>query len=871
MSNSPKTIYLKDYQAYPFQVEKIYLHVDLFDDYALVKSILHCERKSGVDSTTPLYLNGEHLSLKKVVLNGKLLTEQDYQVDSQALTIHNLPDAFTVETVVEIKPQENESLMGLYRSRENFCTQCEAQGFRRITYFPDRPDVMTRFTTTITAEKDKYPILLSNGNLLEEKTLSDNRHWVSWEDPSLKSCHLFALVAGDFDLLEDNYKTLSGRLVKLRLYVEKGFLDQSDHAMASLKKAMQWDEQRYGREYDLAIYMIVAVSDFNMGAMENKGLNIFNTRYVLAKAQTATDQDFVAVEGVIGHEYFHNWTGNRVTCRDWFQLTLKEGLTVFRDQTFTEDMTSAGVARISSVNVVREAQFLEDAGPMAHPIRPDSYMEINNFYTLTVYRKGAEVIRMVRTLIGAASFHRAMDLYFERYDGQAVTTEDFIAVMEEASGRDLTQFRRWYTQAGTPELKVTSDYCAQEQRYTLVVAQSCRDTPETASKKPFYFPLAIGLLSSACVDMPTQLVGQKKSQLGTRVLEVSESQQQFTFTNVTEKPVLSLLRGFSAPVKVSYDYSDEELLWLFLCDSDYVSRYDAGQHYMKRLILKYIAGDDEAIDLFVSAYSCITEQVHEDKQYLALLLQLPSFSYLIQDDSKPDIAELDRSVRIIRQALGNQLRSLWLDYYQQQTGSYQFTMSDVGKRALRNLALSYLCATEDAEYYDLAYHQLVDSDNMTDQMGALMALNHHDCEQRERALSQFYQQWQSQPLVVNKWLALQSGAFLPKTLNVVKEKMQHAAFDMKNPNNVYALVGGFVSNLPCFHHIDGSGYQFLSDVVIKIDRFNPQVAARMLQPLTQWQQWDKKRQALMRNSLRRIAAIDNLSSDVYEIVTKSLQ
>jgi aminopeptidase N len=875
MKQQPKTTYLKDYQPFAFEVEKVYLHVDLFDKNALVKAILHCRRNpTATDPNAALRLDGEELALQAVVLDGKPLQASAYKVDENSLTLSGLPDAFVLETVVEIKPQHNKSLMGLYRSGGNFCTQCEAEGFRRITYFPDRPDVMTRFTTSISADKEHYPFLLSNGNLLEEKMLADNRHWALWEDPSLKPCYLFALVAGNFDLLQDSYTTCTGREVMLRLYVEKGFLDQSEHAMQSLKKAMQWDEQRYGREYDLAIYMIVAVSDFNMGAMENKGLNIFNTRYVLAKPTTATDRDFIGIENVIGHEYFHNWSGNRITCRDWFQLTLKEGLTVFRDQCFIEDMTSA-VARIDSVNVLRNKQFLEDASAMAHPIRPDSYIEINNFYTSTVYNKGAEVIRMVRTLIGEECFHRAMDLYFQRYDGQAVTTEDFIAVMAETSGRDLIQFQRWYHQAGTPVLTIKSDYDAINKTYTLVVKQGCDKVDEVAHKKPFHIPLAIGFLSDDCLELATQLPNESSAQIGTRVLEIVEQEQRFDFVNVETKPILSLLRGFSAPVKLHYEYTDQQLFSLFLCDTDGFSRYEAGQLYIKRVVMQLLRQYQESgkltmNDSLVDVYRELLKNPRADRQYLARLLTLPSFIDLIQDHAGLDIAALQTVFAFIVSSLGKELSTEWLEYYQQQQLShYSFNMEDVGKRAIKNLALYYLCATGNNDYYDLAYQQLLRSDNMTDQMGALMALNDRDCKQRNQGLEKFYQQWREQPLVVNKWLACHAGAYLATTLATVKATMQHCAFDLNNPNNVYALLGGFANNIPCFHELGGSGYQFVAEQVIAINAQNPQVAARILLPLTQWQQFDQQRQVLMRDALKQIAKSKNLSSDVYELVTKS--
>jgi len=876
-NNKPKIIYLKDYRPPDFTIDTIFLHFDLHEAFTEVKSILKLKRNPLAKTpNAPLKLNGENLHLKSIFLNGKALAETEYVIDDNSLTIAKAPDEFTLETVVEIKPQENTALSGLYKSRENFCTQCEAEGFRRITYYLDRPDVMARFTTTITADKIKYPILLSNGNLIETRGLSDNRHWVMWEDPAPKPSYLFALVAGDFDLLQDEFTTMSDRKVALHLYVEKGFADQGAYSLQSLKKAMQWDEEQFGREYELDIYMMVAVSDFNMGAMENKGLNIFNTRYILAKPETATDMDYVAIENVIGHEYFHNWTGNRITCRDWFQLTLKEGLTVFRDNNFTEDMTSEGVARLDNVSVVRNLQFPEDAGPTAHPIRPFSYMEINNFYTHTVYRKGSEVIRMIRTLIGKENFRKGMDIYFKRHDGQAVTTEDFVQALADGSNRDLTQFKRWYDQAGTPVLDISSAYDEKAQTYTLTVKQSCPPTPDQKDKAPFHLPLAVGLISSACKDMPTHLVGEKNSITGTRILEITKPEQTFEFVAVTEKPVISLLRNFSAPVIVNYDYTDDELLWLLQCDSDPYSRYEAGQQYMKRLIARLIedhkAGKSLKIDHhLVSVFKTILEKPHTDLQYLARLLQLPTFSFLLQQLKDTDIDLIYIARDFIKKSLARELKTIWQKYYAElQTPRYQTTQQDMGKRAMKNVALDYLTALEDPEFFQAAYRQFQQADNMTDRMGALMALNDHATPLRENALNEFYQQWKSQPLVVNKWLTLQAISLLPETLMVVKRCMQNKAFDINNPNNVYALIVAFANNLLRFNAKSGEGYQFVADQVIKIDPMNPQIAARVLQPLLRWRQMDVGRQKLMRKELERIQQVEKLSNDVYELVNKSL-
>ncbi len=874
----PKTVYLKDYRPADFIIETVHLHFDLHEDVTHVKSILKMKRNPEANTpVAPLVLDGEAMTLQKAFIDGQPLSADQYQVDDISLTIPQVPEAFTLELEVDIKPQENTTLSGLYKSRTNFCTQCESHGFRRITYYLDRPDVMARFTTAISADKTKYPFLLSNGNLIEKKELADNRHWMCWQDPSLKPSYLFALVAGDFDVLEDSFVTTSGRKVDLCLYLEKGFADQGAYALQALQRAMRWDEEKFGREYDLDIYMVVAVSDFNMGAMENKGLNIFNTKYILARPETATDADYTAIEAVIGHEYFHNWTGNRITCRDWFQITLKEGLTVFRDQSFTEDMTSEGVARIDVVNVVRNLQFPEDAGPTAHPIRPDSYIEVNNFYTLTVYRKGSEVIRMIQTLIGKDKFRQGMDLYFSRHDGQAVTTEDFVKAMEDAAPKDLTQFKRWYSQAGTPVLDVTGDYDADGKTFTLTVKQSCPATPGQDKKEPFHLPLKMGLVGIDCSDIILQLEGENEGVLGSRVLEIKEPVEVFKFINVDNKPVPSLLRDFSAPVKLNYPYTDDELLWLLQCDSNPFSRWEAAQAFNSRLIFKlvesYQAGESLEMDArLVDAYARILQDEHQDRQFVARLLQLPAENYLIQQMMPvADVDAIHAARNFVKKELAIALADEWQRVYDQnQLSDYEYTMEDVGQRALKNLCLAYLTETEDAQYYELAHRQFIESNNMTDVMGALAALNNHDCSLRDQALDAFYEQWKEQALVVNKWLGLQAMADVPFTLQRVKQCLHHEGFDIKNPNKVYALIVAFGGNTVAFHQQDGAGYEFVADQVLAIDPNNPQVAARVITPLTRWARYDETRQALMKAQLERILEADGLSKDVYELASKSL-
>ena len=874
-NQKPRIIYLKDYRPSDFLIDTVHLYFDLYEE-THVKTILTLRRNLKGNTTAPLVLNGKAITLKTIALDGKSLSSSDYTLDDVSLTITDVPNTFTLETEVVIKPQENTQLTGLYKSRGNFCTQCESHGFSRITYFLDRPDVRAQYTTTITADKNKYPVLLSNGNLIEARNLSDNRHWVRWKDPSKKPCYLFALVAGDFDLLENTFLTQSGKKVALRLYLEKGFKDQGSFALTALKKAMRWDEGRFGREYDLDIYMIVAISDFNMGAMENKGLNIFNAKYILANPKTTTDDNYVAIESVIAHEYFHNWSGNRVTCRDWFQITLKEGLTVFREQLFTEDTTSKGVARINTVNILRNAQFPEDAGPMAHPIRPCSYIEVNNFYTSTVYNKGSEVIRMMHTLLGRDSFRQAMDLYFSRYDGQAVTTEDFIQVMEEVSGKNLEQFKLWYDQAGTPVLEINSKYDEKIKTLTLVVKQSCLPTPGQPEKQPFHLPLALGFVGPECQDMPTQLVGENEAIPGTRVLEIKDAENKFQFVNVMHKPTLSLLRSFSAPVRLNYPYTDEELLWLFQSDSDPFARFEAGQVLAQRLIFQLIEdfykGKPLTVDKrFIESYRNIIVGPHRDHWYEATLLKLPSLNYLMQLMKKMDIEVLHTIRQFVKKALANSLvDDLKIHYEHHQLSFYEFNQVDIGKRKLKNMCLAYLVESGEEQYRQVAYQQFRNSDNMTDMIGALSALLNHDCKERHKALEEFYQQWKGQLLVINKWLTLHASSTLPSTLETVGKLIKHSTFDIKNPNNVYSLLVAFGANEICFHNRNGKGYRLIADHALKIDPVNSQVAARVLQPLTRWKMMDEKRQRLMKAELNRITEIKRLSSDVYEIVTTSL-
>lgn len=876
--SKPNEIFLKNYAPSNYLIENAFLHFDLHAEYTLVKSLLKFYRNPQSKEDNTLTLDGEELQLRTILLNGKTLEPNQYEVSPTKLIVPDVPNEFTLETEVLIKPAENKALSGLYQSKGNYCTQCEAQGFRRITYFLDRPDILTRFTTTISADKKRYPVLLSNGNLVDTKELDADRHWVMWEDPSLKPCYLFALVAGDYEWLEDTFTTMSGRIVLLRVFVEKGNLSQSAYAMESLKKAMRWDEQTYGREYDLDIYMIVAVSDFNMGAMENKGLNIFNDRYILAKPDTATDDDYINVESVIGHEYFHNWSGNRITVRDWFQITLKEGLTIFRDQNFTADMTSHAVKRIKDVNMIRNFQFPQDAGPMSHPIRPESYIEVNNFYTVTVYNKGAEVIRMMETLLGKQTFRKAMDLYFSRHDGKAVTTEDFVQAMEDASGIDLTQFRLWYSQAGTPKVEAKGEYNKENNTFTLTLTQSCPPTPSQPHKENFFIPIRMALLNAKGEELPLKLKGESSQDHETvKVIALTKTEEKFEFTDIKEKPLPSLLRNFSAPVRMHYPYSDEELIFLMSHDTDGFNSWDAGQQLATKLILelfrKHTSNQKLAInDDFVAAFRTILNNKKLDKLLMAETLTLPAESYLFELMDGADITAIYTVKRDLRKYLARQLKEDFLRVYKENNvAEFSLDKKAMGQRRIKNLSLNYLLLLEDKEILNISMEQFNNANNLTDMIGVLTALTNIDCKEREEAFQTFYDRWQKEPLVIDKWFSLQAMSTLPNTFNVVKSLMSHPHFDLKNPNKTRALIGTFTHyNYLRFHDISGEPYAFLADLVLTVDAFNPQLAARLIEPLIRWRKHDKDRQALMRDELERIARVTKLSNDIYEIVTKSL-
>lgn len=880
MEKTHHPILLKNYTPSAFKIHTVALTIRLHEDETRVMAHMTLARDEDPgQSAPPLVLLGRELDLASIALDGEPLPPSRYVQDEESLTIAEAPDSFTLGIETKLRPQDNTALEGLYKSSGMFCTQCEAEGFRRITYFLDRPDVMARYITTIEADKTRYPILLANGNPIKRGELAGNRHFVTWHDPFPKPCYLFAMVAGDLASVEDSFVTMSGRRVALQIFVQRHNLDKCEHAMRSLKKAMQWDEEKYGREYDLDIYMIVAVDDFNMGAMENKGLNIFNSARILAKPETATDGDYQGIEAVVAHEYFHNWTGNRVTCRDWFQLSLKEGLTVFRDEQFSADMISGPVERIHNVQTLRAFQFPEDAGPMAHPVRPESYIEINNFYTTTVYNKGSEVVRMIHTLLGPAGFRKGMDLYFLRHDGQAVTIEDFVVAMETATGKDLSLFSRWYSQAGTPELHVTSSYAPETKTYTLTVRQSCPPTPGQPRKEPFHIPLAVGLLDRDGLDLPLQLAGEEAPDHNrTRVLELREETTAFVFVNIPAPPVPSLLRGFSAPVKLVMDYSDAELTFLCAHDSDPFNRWDAGQQLAIRVIMRLVtahqAGEELVLDQgLVAAFAKTLAQRDMPPALVAAALTLPPEVYLAELMEQVDVVAIHTAREFVRRSLAQHLAGAMRATYHalDDCGPYNPEPEAVGKRSLKNLCLAYLMTLDAPEICTLCMTQFAEANNMTDSLSALAALANRQGPERETALAQFYAKWRDEPLVVDKWFAIQATSKLPDTLARVQGLLAHPAFNIKNPNKVRALINSFcLHNQLHFHDESGAGYAFLADQILKLDPMNPQIAARLLKAMSRWRKFDPKRQEMMRAQLERVVGTGGLSKAVYEIASKSL-
>ena len=869
----PVTIRRSDYRVPDFLVDTVDLHFDLHEDHARVTNRMIIRRHPQSSADAPLRLDGEELQLLSLTLNGEELGQDDYTVDDRGLTLAISTEAAELIIATRCEPQNNTRLEGLYKSSGNFCTQCEAEGFRRITYYPDRPDVLAVFTVTIEGDAARYPVMLANGNRTGSRQLANGRHEVVWHDPFPKPSYLFALVAGDLACIEDKFTTESGRDVALHIFVQHHNADKCDYAMTALKNSMAWDEQRFGLEYDLDVYMIVAVDDFNMGAMENKGLNVFNSRFVLADRKTATDVDFEGVESVIAHEYFHNWTGNRVTCRDWFQLSLKEGLTVFRDQEFSADMNDRAVKRIYDVRQLRARQFPEDAGPMAHPIRPDAYIEINNFYTATVYEKGAEVIRMMHTLLGEAGFRRGMDLYFERHDGQAVTCEDFVCAMEDASGVDLKQFRLWYSQAGTPTLTVSTDWDAQTGSYKVTVKQACT-TQE--NNQPCHIPLRTGLIGADGADLALH-----SSELGLDgsttevVLHLTEAEQSFTFHDLPERPVLSTLRGFSAPVILKVDQTVEELAHQMRHDSDSFNRWEASQALAMRVIEARMQSDmDEAVETaYLESLQGLLVNSTDNAALRAEALTLPSIEAIADRQKVVDIDAIHAARSALRERLAGMyatdLRSLYAACRAAATESLD--ADAMGIRRLAQVTLQYLSALPVGEWLDAALAQYNESDSMTDRLAVLRILSHTENNAREALLADFYQLWQGNRLVTDKWFSLQALSQRENAVDDVIALTAHADFELTNPNRVRSLVGAFAMNNPLrFHQADGRGYAFLADYIMKLDKTNPQLAARLVSPLSRWRRYDSKRQGLMRDQLERIAKSGKLSPDVYEIVQKSL-
>ncbi|WFM72342.1 aminopeptidase N [Halomonas sp. CKK8] len=875
--SEPQPIYLSDYRPPAYRVTRTELTFDLDPDATRVKARLHLARHPEREAGAPLALDGEQLALKAIAIDGQPLEQDEYEVGEAGLVVHRVPETFLLDTEVEIAPDGNTALSGLYRSSGMFCTQCEAEGFRRITFYPDRPDVMATFSTTVIGDAEREPVLLANGNPVERGELPGGRHFVTWEDPHPKPSYLFALVAGDLRKVEDGFTTMSGRDVTLQIWVEEENLDKTDHAMASLKRAMRWDEETYGREYDLDLFMIVAVNDFNMGAMENKGLNIFNSAAVLTHPHTATDAAFQRVEGIVAHEYFHNWSGNRVTCRDWFQLSLKEGFTVFRDQCFSADTNSAPVKRIEDVSFFRTAQFAEDAGPTAHPVRPDHYIEIGNFYTLTIYEKGAEIVRMLSNLVGKEAFRRGSDLYFERFDGQAVTIEDFVGCMAEASGQDLTQFMLWYSQAGTPEIDAHGEYDYANAEYRLILRQRTPATPGQPDKQALHIPVRLGLVGTKSGrDLPLTLEGET---LGTdTVVHLREEEQEFLFTDVSEAPVPSLLRGFSAPVKLYFPYGREDLAFLQAHDSDGFNRWDAGQRLallaLDDLIAAHRNGVEKVMDPRVTeAFRVLLAAESDDKAVLAQMLTLPSEAYIAEQQPLVDVDAIHAARTFVKQSLALALRDDFLRVYRenQDDAPYAPEPEQIAARSLKNVALSYLMAIEDETGLELAREQFEADHNMTDVRHALTLLVHSSRgDIADPALKAFGETWAHDPLVMDQWFAIQVTRPQPDVLDRVTFLMAHPAFSLKNPNKVRALIGTFANQNPVnFHRADGAGYRLLADTVIELNRLNPEIAARLVTPLTRWARFDEARQELMKGELERIRA-EELSPNVYEVVEKAL-
>ncbi|MGD0144093.1 MAG: aminopeptidase N [Rhizomicrobium sp.] len=874
-TEEPRAIRLQDYRAPDYRVEKLGLDFHLEPDTTRVASTMEIVRRA--KDASPLVLNGEHLKLVSIAIDGKPVPADGCKIDDETLTIHRVPTRFTLEIVTQISPANNTALEGLYVSKGIFCTQCEAEGFRRITYFLDRPDVLTVYTTRIEASKRDYPVLLSNGNLIGSGDLAGGRHFAVWNDPFPKPCYLFALVAGDLGVLRDEFVTMSGRTVALAIYVEHGNEPKVAYAMDSLKRAMRWDEQAYGREYDLDIFMIVAVSAFNFGAMENKGLNIFNDKLLLASPETATDDDYARIESVVAHEYFHNWTGDRITCRDWFQLSLKEGLTVFRDQNFSADMRSAAVKRIEDVQALRMRQFQEDAGPLAHPVQPQAYITIDNFYTATVYEKGSEVIGMLRTLVGDEGYRKATDLYFARHDGQAATVEDWVKCFEDACGRDLGQFRLWYVQSGTPTIAAKGNYDPAKKTYALTLTQSLGPTPGQPEKKPMHIPVRLGLVGANGKALPLTLEGENAVGPEERVLELTGAQQTFVFVDVPEAPLPSVGRRFSAPAHFKVPLGAKDRAALMAHDADPFNRWEAAQTLATETLHAMAAqakpGHAPKADAtYLDAIGRVLADAEKDPAFAALMLVPPPESELALAMAPPDpeaihIARVSL-IRAIAGAYAERLQALYRKFAR--TGAYEPDAASAGARSLRNAALRFLTAADDEEAAALADAHYRAASNMTDMIAALAALSRMNSAKRDAAFAHFYDRFRQNPLVLDKWMSLQAGSPLPGTVAGVRALTKHPAFDVKNPNRVRSLIGAFAGNHLRFHGADGAGYALVGETIRTLDKINPQVAARMSGAFENWRRYDSGRQALMRAELETIAKMPGLSSNLFEVAGKML-
>jgi aminopeptidase N len=871
-----KTVLRKDYQPYPWNLLSAAFRFEIRDEETRVHSRLEFSSKQPGRNDQAIVLDGQKLTLAAVSLDGRSLDAADYAQDGDKLIIHHPPANCCLETEVVIHPRENTALEGLYPSGEFLLTQCEAEGFRKITYFPDRPDVMTRYEVTVVADRARYPVLLSNGNAVDSGETENGRHWVKWDDPFAKPSYLFALVAGDLACVEDRFVTRSGREVSLKVYVEHENADKCDHAMESLIHSMKWDEDRFDLEYDLDVYHIVATNDFNMGAMENKSLNIFNSKYVLARPDTATDADYQGIEGVIGHEYFHNWTGNRVTCQDWFQLTLKEGLTVFRDQEFSSDMQSRAVKRIRDVRILRSRQFPEDSGPMSHPIRPDKYQEINNFYTMTVYQKGAEIIRMYHTLLGEEGFQKGMKLYFQRHDGQAVTCDDFRAAMADANQVDLERFGRWYGQSGTPRVSAKGEFDERAGSFTLTLRQHTPRTHDQDEKQALVIPVAVGLLCQDGREMPLRLAGDEQAATGTRLLVLEEQEQQFVFEGIASNPVPSLLRSFSAPVKLDYPYTSSDLAVMMAHDTDSFVRWEAAQLLAQREILANVARAAQGESMLleeglVSAFGQLIADTETDPALVAETMTLPGEDYLAELMDEVDVDGIHAARQFVKAGIAKALLEPLLARYETVSGaaSYDKSPASMARRSLRSACLSYLLETPMGA--GLAEKQLDSSDNMTDTLAALQGLVWKSVPSAEVALASFETRWRHDALVMDKWFSIQACVPGAGTVERVRALLDHPGFSMNNPNKVRSLIGVFAMMNPTgFHAADGGGYRLHADLVIELDRLNPQVASRMAAAFNPWTRYDAGRRELMKRELARIADVSKLSPDVSEIVTNAL-